>query len=114
MNPVEQIKLAKVAYNGTQNCVLKYMSMRNKMKTPVVTVDQIMDFFGHRISRRDTLVKSLGTMLRHNFIKKVENGYIITNIGKHVPFVVASLHMEKQIRLGKRASTVNEDWKENE
>lgn len=114
MNTVEQIKLVRVAYNGTQNSVLKYISMRNRMGKSVVSVDEIINFFPHRISRRDTLVRILGTMVKNGFIKKVDNGYIITNIGKHVPFVVANSHMEKQIRLGKRASAVNEDWIDNE
>lgn len=111
MNTVEQIKLVRVAYNGTQNSVLKYISMRNRMGKSVVSVDEIINFFPHRISRRDTLVRILGTMVKNGFIKKVDNGYIITNIGKHVPFVVANSHMEKQIRLGKRVNHAH-DWED--
>ena len=114
MNPVEAVKKTKIAYKGTTKSILQYLSMRNRSGNPVVTSDEIMKFFPSRITRKDTLERSLKTMLKNNFIKKVENGYIITNIGKHVPFIVASLHLEKLIRLGKRTTYANDDWSDNE
>lgn len=114
MNPVETVKKAKVAYTGTTKSILQYLSMRNRLGNPVVTSDEIMKFFSSRIPRKDTLERSLTTMAKNGFIKRKDNGYVITNTGKHVPFVVASLHLEKLKRLGKRTTYANDDWSDNE
>ena len=114
MNPVETVKKAKIAYKGTTKSILQYLSMRNRSGKPVVTADEMIKFFPSRIPRKDTLERSLKTMIKHGFIKKKDNGYIITNIGKHVPFVVASLHLEKLKKLNKRTTYANDDWSNNE
>jgi len=97
MNPNEEIKKFSIAYDGLQNSILKYLTMREKMKKPIVTMEEIIEFFPHKISRKDNLQQMLKTMIKNNFIKEKNNGYIITNIGKHVPFVVASNHQKSQV-----------------
>lgn len=95
MNQIQLIKKAKIQYDGTQNSILKYLSMRSKMDKPVVTADEILYFFRSRITRKDTLVRSIQTLINHNFVKKQNDGYVITNLGKEVPFVVASSHQQQ-------------------
>jgi len=111
MNPIQEIKKAKVQYNGTQNSILKYMSMRKRMGKPVVTVEEIMNFFPTRITRKDTIIRSMKTLVKHNFIKEKDKGYIITNIGKEVPTVVANSYQQQMARLGKRINNAH-DWED--
>lgn len=111
MNSIQLIKQAKIQYSGTQNSVLKYLSMRSKMNKPVVTADEILDFFQSRITRKDTLVKSMQTLIKHNFVKKQNDGYVITNLGKEVPFVVASSYQQQLARKGQRVNYAH-DWDE--
>lgn len=111
MNQVQEIKKAKIHYNGTQNSILKYMSMRKRMGKPLVTAKEIMNFFPTRITRKDLLVKSMKTLIKHNFVKEKDNGYIITNIGKEVPFVVATSHQQQMARLGQRINLAH-DWED--
>jgi hypothetical protein len=111
MNPIQEIKKAKIHYEGTQNSILKYMSMRKRMGKPVVTVEEIMNFFPTRITRKDTLIRSMKTLVKHNFIKEKDKGYIITNIGKEVPTVVANSHQQQMARLGKRINNAH-DWED--
>lgn len=111
MNPIQEIKKAQIKYNGTQNSILKYMSMRKRMKKPVVTLDEIINFFKPRRIRKDNLIKSMQTLIKHNFVKEKDQGYIITNIGKEVPSVVANSHQQKLIKNGKRINLAN-DWDE--
>jgi hypothetical protein len=111
MNPIQEIKKAKIQYNGTQNSVLKYMSMRKRMGKPVVTVEEIIKFFPTRITRRDTLVRSMQTLVKHNFIKVKDKGYIITNIGQEVPTVVANSYQQQLARKGQRINHAH-DWED--
>ena len=109
MDYIQEIKKIKVKYNGTQNAVLKYMSMRKRMGKPVVTVEEIIKFFGTKITRKDTLVRSMQSLIKNNLIKEKDKGYIITNIGKEVPFFVANLHQQQLIRKGQRVNH-SHDW----
>ncbi len=111
MNYIQEIKKAKIQYNGTQNSILKYMSMRKRMGKPLVTAEEIMNFFPTRITRKDTLVRSMKTLIKHNFIKEKDNGYIITNIGKEVPSIVATSHQQQMARLGQRINLAH-DWED--
>jgi len=108
MNPIQEIKKAKIHYDGTQNSILKYMSMRKRMGKPVVTLKEIMDFFPTRITRKDNLLKSMRSLVRLNFIKEKDKGYIITNIGKEVPTVVANSHQQQMARLGQRINLAHD------
>jgi len=97
MNPNEEIKKFSIAYDGVQNSILKYLSMRDRMKKPIVTIEEMMKFFPHRIPRKDNLQQMLKTMVNNNFIKEKNDGYVITNIGKHVPFVVVSNYQKSRV-----------------
>lgn len=115
MNPVEQMKKTKVSYNGVQNSVLKYMSMRQRMGKPLVTLEEIQLFFPNKITRIDTLQKMLKNMEKNNFIKTKGDGYIITNIGKQIPNIVANYHQARLVRDGKRTTyAVDDDWRKGD
>ncbi len=111
MNQVKKIEESKILYNSTQNSILKYMSMRKRMKTPVVTIDEIINFFKPKIIRKDNLINNMKKLTKHNYITKINNGFIITNIGMQVPFVVANSHQRNLIKNGKRINLAN-DWDE--
>lgn len=102
MNQIQVIQRSRVRYKGTQNSVLKYMSMRKRMGKPVVTIEEIIAFFPHKIKRKDNLLGTLKSMVKNEFIKEKDKGYVITHIGKQVPFIVANMRKEKLIRKGKR------------
>lgn len=107
MNAVELVAKTKVSYSGVTNSILKYMSMRNRMNKPVVTADQIMNFFPNKITRRDSLLRNLRRMVINGCIEQKDDGYFITNLGKQVPFVVASAHVQNLMRSGKRVNYAN-------
>jgi predicted transcriptional regulator len=111
MNPIQIVAKTKISYSGTANSILKYMSMKNRMGDSTVTADEIMKFFPHKIPRRDTLLRTLNTMKKNGFIKQNNNGYMITNIGKQVPFIVASIYMKKLTQSGKRTNYAH-DWED--
>jgi len=114
MNNIEHIKKCKVSYKGTQNCILKYITMRSKTKNPVVTIEEIINFFPHKIKRKDTLMRMLKTMVKNNFIKEKNSGYIITHIGKQVPFVVANCYRQSLTEAGKRVEYAIDNWSDDE
>ena len=86
--------VGKILYNSKQNLILKYMSMRTRIGKPLVSIEEIMAFSPERIKRKDKLKLSLKSMVKSNFIKEKDGKYIITNVGKRVPYIVASNHFE--------------------
>ena len=109
MTPSQMLAKTKVSYSGITNSILKYMSMRSRMGKPIVTAEEIKNFFPHRITRKDTLLRNLNTMKKNGFIKQNTNGYFITEVGKKIPFMVANSHMKKLTQSGGRTNLAH-DW----
>ena len=51
------------------------------------------------------------TLVKHNFIKVKDKGYIITNIGQEVPTVVANSYQQQLARKGQRINHAH-DWED--
>ena len=109
MNEIKKIKQSKVSYTGNQIIILKYLGMRDRMGKPVATLSEIVSFNPERFKRKDTILRTLKVMVKNNFIKEKNNGYVITNIGKKVPFVVADLYLNSLSKQGKRTHFANDD-----
>jgi hypothetical protein len=109
MNEIKKIKQSKVSYTGNQIIILKYLGMRDRMGKPVATLLEIVSFNPERFKRKDTILRTLKVMVKNNFIKEKNNGYVITNIGKKVPFVVADLYLNSLSKQGKRTHFANDD-----
>jgi paraquat-inducible protein B len=109
MNEIKKIKQSKVSYTGNQIIILKYLGMRDRMGKPVATLSEIVSFNPERFKRKDTILRTLKVMVKNNFIKEKNNGYVITNIGKQVPFVVADLYINSLSKQGKRTHFANDD-----
>jgi len=111
MNEMEKISKCQIPYEGKQTSILKYMSMKQRMKMETVSVDQIFEFFSNKFERKDNVRKMLMTMEKNGFVEKNEIGYVITNLGKRVPFIVAQINTNKLIKEGKRSSFANEKYR---
>ena len=103
MNAIDQIKKCRISYNGIQVVLIKYISMRERMNNPVVSISEIISFNPTKFKRKDTILRTLEVMVKNNFVKKQNGGYVITNIGRQVPFVVADLYIQSLSNQGKRA-----------
>ena len=88
---VNRIKKSKLSRDSKQILLLKYLTMRFKMKNPAVSIEEIVEFFPHKFQRKDNLQAILESMIKNKFITKQDNKYIITKDGVKVPFIVASL-----------------------
>ena len=109
MNAINHIKKCRVSYNGIQVVLIKYISMRQRMNSPVVLISEIMSFNPIRFKRKDTILRTLEVMVKNNFVKTQDNGYVITNIGKQVPFVVADMYIQSLSKQGKRSHFANKE-----
>ena len=56
MNAINHIKKCRVSYNGIQVVLIKYISMRQRMNSPVVLISEIMSFNPIRFKRKDTIL----------------------------------------------------------
>lgn len=88
---VNRIKKSKLSRDSKQISILKYMTMRFKMKNPEVSIEELVEFFPHKFQRKDNLQIILEGMINNKFITKKDNKYVITKDGVKVPFIVASL-----------------------
>ena len=69
MNAINHIKKCRVSYNGIQVVLIKYISMRQRMNSPVVLISEIMSFNPIRFKRKDTILRTLEVMVKNNFVK---------------------------------------------
>lgn len=88
---VNRIKKSKLSRDSKQILILKYLTMRFKMKNPAVSIEELVEFFPHKFQRKDNLQIILDGMINNEFVTKKDNKYIITKDGVKVPFIVASL-----------------------
>lgn len=105
---MEKIIKFQIPYEGKQISILKYMAMRQRMKMEIVSVDQIFEFFSNKFSSKDSVRKMLATMQKRYFVEKNEIGYVITNFGRRVPYIVAQINTNKLIKQGKRIHLSND------
>ena len=108
MNDMEKIIKYQIPYEGKQISILRYMAMRQRMKMETVSVDQIFEFFSNKFSSKDSVRKMLATMHKRYFVEKNEIGYVITNFGKRVPYIVAQINTNELVKQGKRPRSAND------
>lgn len=109
MNAMDHIRKCRISYNGIQVVLIKYISMRQRMNSPVVSISEIMSFNPTIFKRKDTILRTLKVMVKNNFVKIQDDGYVITNIGKQVPFVVASLYFQSLTKQEKELHSANKE-----